>query len=406
MKIRFFSLATVLATMVVAASQATAQDYSLYAPTGFMAGAAPVGFLPGHPMAARGGSDGAAIMPVAAMSDMGFCDTCDGACDGGCVGGACDIGGGCGSCGTNFCCTCGWRHRVAVFGEYLYLRVRDNEVPYGVEFDGPLTSPPDVPLQQGPVGLIDQDYSSGYRAGFDITMDCYSAIRASYTYFDTSSSDELVRQDVNNVVRSLVRHPSSINVASDGPIATGRNDIRLDLVDVEYRSILHCGCDYEITWLAGVRYGRLEQHFDSLFGVNGIDAVETDIDFDGAGVRFGLEGERYLAHRQLMIYGKAAVSFLAGEFTADFHQASAVDPVVVSTGWKAGRIVSIWDLEVGAGWVSKGGHLRLTAGYVFSVWDNIVKTDEWIHSVQRNDYLGLGDRMTLDGFVGRAEIRF
>ena len=314
--------------------------------------------------------------------------------------------GGCGSCGTNACCTCGWQHRVAVFGEYLYLRVRDNEVPYGVEFDGPLNSPSDVPLQQGPVGLIDQDYSSGFRAGFDITMDCYSAIRASYSYFDTSSSDELVRQDVNNVVRSLVRHPSSINVASDGPIATGRHDIRFDLIDVEYRSILHASCDHEITWLAGVRYGRLEQHFDSLFGVNGIDVVETDLDFDGAGVRLGLEGERYLRNRQLMVYGKAAVSFLAGEFTADYFQASATDPQVVSTGWKAGRIVSIWDLEMGAGWVSKGGHLRLTAGYVFSVWDNVVKTDEWIHSVQRNDYLGLGDRMTLDGFVGRVEARF
>ena len=97
---------------------------------------------------------------------------------------------------------------------------------------------------------------------------------------------------------------------------------------------------------------------------------------------------------------------LAGQFTADYYQASATDAQVVYTNWKGSRIISLWDLELGGGWVSRGGHIRLTAGYVFSLWDNVVKTDEWINAVQRNNYLGLGDQMTLDGVVVRVEGRF
>ncbi|MCO6459251.1 MAG: hypothetical protein J5I93_28410 [Pirellulaceae bacterium] len=421
---RLLTLLAVLATTAAMLPPATAQTYPGMGPAGMVpagyapAPYAPAGFVPAGPVAPGGYYQAypiapyaapmfAPVMPVAAITDdgnAGGCDSCDGACDGACDGGC--SSGGCKACGTSCCCSCGWKHHIAVFGEFLYFRVRDNEVAYAVEFDGPLTSPPDVPLQQGPLGIVDQDFSSGYRAGIDLALDCYSAVRLSYTYFDTTTSDQLVRNDVNNVVRSLVRHPSSINVASDGPIANAAHDIRFDLVDVEYRQLWDCGCDYELILTAGVRYGRLEQNFESSFGVNGIDQVETDIDFDGAGLRLGVEGERYLRGRQLMVYGKAAVSLLAGRFTADYWQRSAVDPTVVYTNWEAGRIMSLWDLEVGGGWVSRCNRFRLTAGYAFGLWDNVIKTDEWINAVQRNNYLNLGDQMTLDGVVARFEGRF
>jgi len=35
-----------------------------------------------------------------------------------------------------------------------------------------------------------------------------------------------------------------------------------------------------------------------------------------------------------------------------------------------------------------------------------VKTDEWIKAVQSNNFTGLSDGMTFDGFVGRVEARF
>ena len=56
--------------------------------------------------------------------------------------------------------------------------------------------------------------------------------------------------------------------------------------------------------------------------------------------------------------------------------------------------------------MSCNGLVRLTAGYTFSKWFNTVMVDEYISAVQNNDYVGLGDNMTFDGLVTRAEIRF
>ena len=56
--------------------------------------------------------------------------------------------------------------------------------------------------------------------------------------------------------------------------------------------------------------------------------------------------------------------------------------------------------------VQSGRRVQLTAGYVFSAWFNTVKTQEFIRSVQQNDFLDLGDTLTFDGLVARAELRF
>jgi hypothetical protein len=134
--------------------------------------------------------------------------------------------------------------------------------------------------------------------------------------------------------------------------------------------------------------------------------VLTDIDFNGAGLRLGLEGERYSSSNRWFGYGKAAASLVAGEFKADYLQSSSFDPQVANTNWEAGRLVPILDLEAGIGWQSRCGTWRLSGGYLYSAWYNVVKTDDFIQSVQYNDYNGLGDELTFDGFVARVEGRF
>ena len=104
--------------------------------------------------------------------------------------------------------------------------------------------------------------------------------------------------------------------------------------------------------------------------------------------------------------GKAIASFVAGDFNASYLQSRSDDPIVASTSWKAGRVVTMTDVELGGGWMSCNGLLRLTAGYTFSKWFNTVMVDEYINAVQDNDYVCLGDGMTFDGFVARAELRF
>ena len=65
----------------------------------------------------------------------------------------------------------------------------------------------------------------------------------------------------------------------------------------------------------------------------------------------------------------------------------------------------------GVGWRSSCGHFRLTAGYNATHWFNTVTTDQWIKSVQENDFVGQPDGMSydmtsFDGLTVRAEYRF
>ncbi len=69
------------------------------------------------------------------------------------------------------------------------------------------------------------------------------------------------------------------------------------------------------------------------------------------------------------------------------------------------------DLELGGGWQSNCGHLRVTCGYMISSWFNAVTTDQWIRAVGRGNFVGQPDSMSydtlmFDGLTVRAELRF
>ncbi|NLF08594.1 MAG: hypothetical protein GX594_11540, partial [Pirellulaceae bacterium] len=106
----------------------------------------------------------------------------------------------------------------------------------------------------------------------------------------------------------------------------------------------------------------------------------------------------------------AYASFIGGEFRGDYLQGSTNDPLIVQTDWKEARLVSILDCEVGLGWTSCAGGLRISAGYMVNAWLNTVKTSEFISAVQANHYHGPdkveGNGLVFDGFVGRVELRW
>ena len=138
--------------------------------------------------------------------------------------------------------------------------------------------------------------------------------------------------------------------------------------------------------------------------------VDTDVNFDGAGIRLGLEGERTANCCNVFVYGKASASFLGGEFQGNYLQSSADNPAIAETDWREARLVSILDCEVGVGWTSCDGHVRASAGYMVSGWLNVVKTPEFIAAVQANQYHGPdkidGNALVFDGLVTRLEVRW
>jgi hypothetical protein len=306
-----------------------------------------------------------------------------------------------------------WTHRTGVFAEYMFLRPRDVEVAYGVPANGAVVAPPTPSVQIGPVGVVDFDFSSGFRAGVSLACDCRSSLVLAYSRFENSTSDtmDVVIDPMAETIQPLVLHPGTLDTNSHYLSAWAAQSIDYDLVDLDYRATLLVRECSMINWFVGARYAQLGQDFDAHFTLQGDqDNVITSVDFDGAGIRLGLDGERHHGCG-LMLYGKSALSVVAGEFRASYFQNSNFDPVTVQTSWKAGRIVPILDLELGLGWQSPCGRVRCTAGYQVSDWFNTLTTDQWIDQIAQNNFAGQPDGMsydtlTLDGLTARVEWRF
>jgi hypothetical protein len=312
------------------------------------------------------------------------------------------------ACGASGCCpdVCGvpcWQ----VYGDFLYLRPRNANLEYAVIMNGPI-SPGQVAVQEGRTASVDHQFEPGFRVGIARAFDECSMIEAAYTHYENRTSDSLTADQTPFVVRSLVG-PNSLNAAADWLAASARQDIDFDIADAAYRRVFLCDERYSLSYVLGARYVSLKQRFSSQFESIINETVNSDVNFDGAGIRLGLEGERFSSCRRFFIYGKAAASILGGEFRANYLNGSPQDPVIAETNWAEARCVSILDCELGVGWQSCNGHVRAAAGYMFSGWFNVVKPSEFISSVQANQYHGSekisGNGLEFDGLVAHIEFR-
>jgi hypothetical protein len=296
-------------------------------------------------------------------------------------------------------------HTWEFYGEFLYMRARDVEVTYAVPFDGPIIPPANNPrVQVGRFGVLDMNYEPAFRAGFNKYLSDRTRISAEYTLYEGRSFDSTITT-APFVVHSLVSHPSTAAAAQDFLQAVGRYDISMDIIDVDLRRIYYCDQGIELGWLLGIRTALHEQTMRVNLSGTGTETVETDIDFRGVGLKFGIDGILALGECW-QGYMELGGSFIPGVYVADFTQSQSYDPTVVATGWEAGRIVSIWDLEVGISRISNDGKCRLNVGYMFSAWTNTLQTDAWIDSVHTNNLIDRGTTTTLDGLVARCELRY
>ncbi|MCA9177590.1 MAG: hypothetical protein KDB14_24055 [Planctomycetales bacterium] len=296
-------------------------------------------------------------------------------------------------------------HNIAVFGEFLYWRPRNSEIPYAVIQNSnlPVVNPP---VQVSPIALTDHDYEPAFRAGFSVSLGTCSSVTVQYTRFEATTADAIDLTGFPGLgVFGMTLHPAQ-NTSSNATAATASDFLSFDTIDADYRELLSYGPSHRINYVIGASYSNLEQDFSASYINNDTETVSTNINFDGAGLRLGLEMERYSRNRTMITYCKALSTILAGEFQASYLQGTGADPVIVQTAWEAGRIVPILEMEAGFGWQFHQGAYRLTAGYNFTSWFNTVKTQDWINSVQTNNFNSLGDTMTFDGLVARIEARF
>ena len=297
-----------------------------------------------------------------------------------------------------------WEHRDAVWGEFLYLRPRGADVIYATPVDGTLST--SVPV--GPQAVAAFGYNSGFRIGGAWAIDSCSSFTTNYTWYQASTSDNVSLAGGGSFLRAETVHPSTVNVAADSLAAQALYDFNLQSIDLNYKSILWGGDCYAVNYLFGLKYVRIEQQFGATYSILGTTTVGTNVDFNGLGPRFGIEGERMLGDCGLLVYSKGFVNFLFGSSSANYLQTNIFSGVQSQTGLRETRVVTVPEFELGTGWQSCNGCFRITAGYYLAAWFNMMTTPEYLSTVRDspNSFERQTKTLTLDGLNVRAEWRF
>lgn len=294
-------------------------------------------------------------------------------------------------------------HRCEAFGGFLFLRPGNAGVLYSVEQNGtdPLTASP-----TGPVGIVDPDTDTGFFAGFAWALSPVSSVVARYTWFDANDSNSL-RASAGRVLAAQVTHPSVANCGDTSVASNADMSIEFQLVDVDYRRLLHCGDVQTLNWLAGVRYGHLEQDFASrqTIGVaTGVTNVTTNIDMDGFGLTLGLDGQAVHHWSGLSLYGRGLASFVSGEFKASFLQVNQFGgTAAIRNRYEDFRIVPMLETEIGLGWMSPSTRLRVSGGYQVAAWFNTINTAGYIQGFKFARLDDVSDTLTFNGWTLKFE---
>jgi len=309
----------------------------------------------------------------------------------------------CSTCCKSQGCSCGrefWRHRSSLFGNFVAFEPSGADVRFaqrqGLGGAG------------GEFGTAQTDFEAGWGAGITRALSDCTSVSATFAQFRSHTVSELSEtDDGTDDVQSLNLYPGSNLTGVTSGFARASYDIDFETVDVDLRQLLSGGPNHALNWTAGARYGRLEQNFQQGidYGQSSQVEVATDIDFDGVGLRLGLDGEQRAGCSPLSFYGKTFIDVLFGEFSSEYRQTVGSTPSVDGwVQWDDDRTVPVLELELGCAWTE--GNWRLTAGYYAGFWFNAVTTPELISAVQSNHYVDVDETLTFHGLVTRLECRF
>lgn len=310
----------------------------------------------------------------------------------------------CAPCGTVGCDKgCNYAH-VGIFGDYLFMRMRNSDVPYAIPVDG--LGPQALPV--GNVGMVTPYYEQGFRVGAWIAPMELLTIRGQYLSWNSDSNNNISATD-GSILRALTTHPSSDNAALDSLTATAelKNEVRIFDVDGLVQ-LVSCGA-WTVQGVGGFRYAQLRQNFQANYTILGDTQVDTSTYFRGIGPRIGLESECWIKGG-LGVYGKGHLSFLLGEVDTTYQQQNIFQAQLVNTGFEQSRLVTNLDLEMGVSWTGCNDHLKVSLGYLISSWGNMVSTNGLIESVQTGTFHqnrnNLRDTLIYDSIVAHVELRF
>jgi len=346
----------------------------------------------------------------------GYCD--QGCCDSGCYddygygcGGGCDSG--CGSGGL-----CGGGGQYFFTADYLYIHPSFSEATAYVEQDLATGTETFVPLEF--------DYSSSYRFGGGWrSCCCGDEVRFMFTRMNSNAADQAFPGDI--VPIEAAPPPGGVTNISAG--------IDAKTYDIECRKTIPlggCSCDcgdccgdscgsgcgdccnnscpaWDITWSGGLRWGDVD--WDRAYIAQGtagntVTDARVRMDFQGGGIRTGLEGRRYFfKDGALSIYGKGDLSLLLGDVNIQTVR-TAFNPVATNTqNFSTRQIIPVTELEGGiTAQVSR--RAAVTAGYLFAAWHDLGFRDEHELNLLLPQRYDDGNILGFDGFFARVEFAY
>jgi hypothetical protein len=361
------------------------------------------GYMPGgYPQSSGGYAYGC---------DQGYCDS--GCCDDygyGCCGDSC------GGCGNGGCLggLCGGGGQFFVTADYLYVHPSFSEATAYVDQNLATGTETFVPLNF--------DYNSSYRFGGGWrSCCCGDEIRFMFTRMNSSASD--------------TAFPGDIVPDETSPPPNGQTNIAAGIdaktYDIECRKTIPlggCSCDcgdccgdscgsccgnscpaWDITWSGGLRWGDVDWD-RSYIAQDQAGAAVTNanvrMDFQGGGIRTGLEGRRYFFKDGcLSLYGKGDLSLLLGDVNISTVR-TAQNPVATNTqNFSTRQIIPVTELEGGVtAQVSRSA--AITAGYLFAAWHDLGFRDEHELNLLLPQRYDDGNILGFDGFFARIEFAY
>ncbi|MBI3837869.1 MAG: hypothetical protein HY288_08050 [Planctomycetia bacterium] len=326
-------------------------------------------------------------------------------------------------CNCESCCTPFWEHQTSFFAEYLYLRPTGINMVHAIQSTdtgasgGTGFTPGFTPgaAPDGGVGVLNPVYVPAYRVGFNKALDSCSSVGASWAKFQNHSENTLLApttpgQENNLNATSLVLHPNVPNISPNAQLIDAGYDIDFQLIDIDYRRLLSGGYRHALNYSVGVRYGNLRQQFQQVADFAqtlGTTQTNTDIKFNGVGLRTGLDGLHQIGNSRLSCYGKGFISVLFGEFNSSYTQVNTTTTDVLAvSNWADVRPVPILEYELGLNWISQSGCWRISNGYYTAFWFNAITTPQYVQAIQTSNFVHLGETVSFNGLVTRLEYRF
>jgi hypothetical protein len=291
-------------------------------------------------------------------------------------------------------CCCG--RSVSVYVDWLYLQPRGSDLGYAYPTDEAFG----LPL--GPTEQIDFDYEpEGGRIGIVLQRPCTDRrIRFEMLHFEADTNDSAFPPEEMTLQTLLLVSPDPLTAdAATSTFGIARGQVWLNWYDLDYVvPLLQTDCR-EISGWVGARIATLDQ---SLAVQYDRDWLRAGQDLRGAGIRAGLgiDGSR----GRLLYFGKVSGSLLATSMDVDYVQVNELAGQVVDYSQDIDRVLPVVDIELGLG-LKLGCHCSISAGYMYSLWFNVVTPPELIEALQADDYSGdVEDTLTFDGLFTRFEV--